>query len=159
MCVCVCVCVFQCRNTPITTSHTHTHKCKRKKKKNSLAPHQKPGPQHSWVGWWEADWKKLDGKLPEWGLNSGPQDLSQGHNHYTTYTHTHTHTHTLTLKDSHPLDDVHCHKWRTKSQELIFNIWVVKSHILFCLCLNALSLSLHWYGLSVAVLFPLVTYT
>ncbi len=40
--------------------------------------------------------EKSDGKLPELGLNSGPQALSQGHNHYTTQPHTHTHTHTHT---------------------------------------------------------------
>ncbi len=31
-------------------------------------------------------------KLPELGLNSGPQALSQGHNHYTIQPHTYIHT-------------------------------------------------------------------
>ena len=60
-----------------------------------------------WWGWWEAEEEKPDGKLPELGLNSGPEALSKGHNHYTTQPPIqHTHTHTLYIIKCYHRNDV-----------------------------------------------------
>ncbi len=65
-----------------------------------------------WWGWWEAD-GKLDGKLPELGLNwgtPGPEPRTQPLHHITTtYTHTHTHTHTHMHTHTHTCTHTHAH--------------------------------------------------
>ncbi len=59
-----------------------------------FAPQQIPGPQSQLGGLVGSRWKTRWKICLELGLNSGPQALSPGHNHYTTHPHIHTHAHT-----------------------------------------------------------------
>ncbi len=76
---------------------SHLDHCCCMRKDLEFAPQQMPSTQSQLGGLVGGRGrKKPNEKFPEWGLNSGPQALSQEINQYTnTHTQTHTHTHTI----------------------------------------------------------------